>query len=141
MSAGKSREIQPRFVEMLNAIIDRNADRPIYITPELLNEEPGFAVGWEKIPAGPLVRLYKPGTTISQRDAMNGLADAVATLKAPRERLDSALRETVLSGIATMAFYSLDGKLDTARFRRYRDIARQLHPSNPITSQLQSALP
>jgi hypothetical protein len=72
---------------------------------------------------------------------MNGLAEAVATLKALRERLDSALRETVLSGIATMAFYSLDGKLDTARFRRYRDIARQLHPSNPITSQLQSALP
>lgn len=141
MSAGKSREIQPRFVEMLNAIIERNVDRPIYITPELLNEEPGFAIGWEKIPAGPLVRLYRPGTAFTQRDAMNGLADAVATLKAPRERLDSALRETVLSGIATMAFYSLDGKLDTARFRRYRDIARELHPASPITSQLQSALP
>jgi hypothetical protein len=140
MSAGKSREIQPRLVVMLIAIIDRNADRPIYITPELLNEEPGFAVGWEKIPAGPLVRLYKPGTTISQRDAMNGLADAVATLKAPRERLDSALRETVLSGIATMAFYSLDGKLDTARFRRYRDIARELHPTSPITAQMNQGL-
>ena len=140
MTSGKSRDIQERFVAMLNAIIERNADRPIYITPELLNEEPGFAVGWEKVPAGPLVRLYKQGMLISQRDALDGLSDAVATLKAPRERLDSALRETVLSGIATMAFYSLDAKLDTAGYRRYRDIARELHPTSPITAQIEQGL-
>ncbi len=137
MSAGKSREIQPRFVEMLNAIIELNADRPIYITPELLNDEPGFAIGWEKIPAGPMVRLFKPGTAYVQRDRSDGLAVAVAALKQPRERLDTALRETVLSGIATMAFYRLDGKQDTAGFRRYRDIARNLHPASPITGQLE----
>lgn len=137
MAAGKSRDIQPRFVEMLNALIEHNVDRPIYITPELLNDEPGFAVGWEKIPAGPMVRLFKPGTAYVQRDRTDGLAVAVATLKHPRERLDTALRETVLSGIATMAFYRLDGKQDTAGFRRYRDIARDLHPTSPITAQLE----
>lgn len=140
MASGKSRDIQERFVLMLNAIIERNANRPIYITPELLNEEPGFAVGWEKIPAGPLVRLFKPGMAITQRDAVNGLADVVATLKSPRERLDSALRETVLSGLATMAFYNLDGKQDTTGFRKYRDFARDLHPTSLITLEMDRGL-
>lgn len=137
MASGKSPIIQERFVTMLNEIIERNADRPIYITPELLNEEPGFAVGWERIPAGPLVRLFKPGTRLVQRDAVDGISNALGTLRSPRERLDSALRETMLIGVATMAMYNLDGKLDTAGFRRYRDIARNLHPTSPITGQLE----
>lgn len=140
IASGNSPRIQERFVTMLNDIIERNVDRPIYITPELLNEEPGFAIGWERIPAGPLVRLFKPGTRLVQRNAVDGIADALATLRNPRERLDSALRETMLVGIATMAMYNLDGKLDTAGFRRYRDIARNLHPTSPITGQLEQTV-
>ncbi|MBM4179442.1 MAG: DUF2723 domain-containing protein [Ignavibacteria bacterium] len=140
VASGKSSVIQERFVSMLNEIIERNADRPIYITPELLNEESGFAVGWERIPAGPLVRLFKPGKRPVQRDVVHGISDALGTLRSPRERLDSALRETMLIGVATMAMYNLDGKLDTTGFRRYRDIARNLHPTSPITGQLEQTL-
>jgi hypothetical protein len=46
----------------------------------------------------------------------------------------------MLIGVATMAMYNLDGKLDTAGFRRYRDIARNLHPTSPITLEMDRGL-
>lgn len=62
----------------------------------------------------------------------------IATLQHPKERLDSALRETALSGLASMAFYNLDARLDTSAFRTYRTYTLRLHPTSPITQQLQA---
>lgn len=141
VKAGKSKDIQPRFVSMLNSIFDNNADRPLYITPELLREEPGFAAGWEPVPAGPLVRLIRPGTTPKQRFSEVGLEKVITSIAMPRERLDSSLRDVVLMALGSTAMYRLDAMADTASFRTYRLYVRRLAPSHPVTSQLESIIP
>lgn len=139
--AGKSQNIQPRFVAMLNSMLDNNAERPLYITPELLNEEPGFAAGWQPVPAGPLVRLTRPGTTPKQRFSDAGLEKVIVSLSTPRERLDSSLRDVTMMALGSTAMYHLDALSDTASFRRYRLQARRLAPSHPAAVQLESILP
>lgn len=141
IAAGRSREIQPRFVGMLNGILEGNADRPLYITSELLNDEPGFAAGWEALPAGPLIRLTRPGSEPRQRFSEAGLEKIITSLAIPRERLDTSLRDVVLSSLGSSAMYYLDARTDTTSFRRYRLSARRLAPSHPVTVQLESVLP
>ncbi|MFM8771656.1 MAG: protein O-mannosyl-transferase family [Candidatus Kapaibacterium sp.] len=141
IAAGLSREIQPRFVGMLNGILDRNADRPLYITQELLNDEPGFAAGWEALPAGPLIRLTRPGVPPKQRFSEAGLEKIITSLAVPRERLDSSLRDLTMMALGSTAMYHLDALADTASFRRYRQKARRLAPSHSVTSQLESTIP
>ncbi len=139
--AGKSQEIQPRFVAMLNSLLDNNAERPLYITPELLSDEPGFAVGWQPVPAGPLVRLTRPGMMPKQRFSDVGLEKIITSLSAPRERLDSSLRDITMMALGSTAMYHLDALSDTASFRRYRMQARRLAPSHTAAAQLESMLP
>ncbi len=133
--------IQTRFVGFLNAILDSNTDKPLYITPELLNDEPGFAVGYTRIPAGPLVRLVPAGASATQRESAAGLQNLVSSLSGRTDRLDEALRQTVVSDVATMAMFMLDGKSDTAGFRRYREFARALDARSIATTQLNRVLP
>ncbi len=52
-------EIQRRFVDVLNAIVESNTDRPIYITPEMMTDEQGFAAEYRAVPVGRLVRLSR----------------------------------------------------------------------------------
>ncbi len=139
--AGKSQEIQPRFVAMLNSLLDNNAERPLYVTPELLSDEPGFASGWQPVPAGPLVRLIRPGTMPKQRFSDVGLEKVITSLYAPRERLDSSLRDITMMALGSTAMYHLDALSDTTSFRRYRMQARRLAPSHPAAVQLESMLP
>lgn len=135
------RIIQQRFVSLLNALVTANPDRPVYITPELLNDEQGFAVGYDRRPAGPLVRLIKDSANLRQREGTAGLNELVASLRGRTERLDMGLQQTALAGFGTMAYYRLDAFADTAGFRRYRDLARRLDPKDRITRQLDGAIP
>jgi hypothetical protein len=65
----------------------------------------------------------------------------MSVISQPQQRLDSTLQVITLSQVASNALYQLDGRLDTVGFRRYRDIAKRIHGSHPITRQLQSVLP
>ena len=141
VTAGKSAQIQPRFVGLLNGILNDNSDRPLYITPELLNDEPGFAAGWDAIPAGPLVRLIRPGTRPRQQFSLRGVDDIIQSLRHPRERLDSSLRDLVVGGIGSSAMYHLDAMQDTVAFRTWREHARRLAPLHPMTARLESIIP
>ena len=134
------RNIQQRFVDLLNAFLEKNLDRPVYITPELLNEEPGFAQGYERRPAGPLVRLVRPNASATQRNGLGGTSALVAALAGRTERLDVSLRQTTLSSLGTMAMYRLDAFSDTAGFRSYRDLARRLDRKDRITRQLDGVM-
>ncbi|MCX6140972.1 MAG: DUF2723 domain-containing protein [Candidatus Kapabacteria bacterium] len=128
--------IQQRFVELLNALLKNNPNNPVYVTPELLNEEAGFAVGYTRLPAGPLVRLVMDTVGLRQRQGLAGASELVASLAGRNERLDLGLKQTTLSGLGTMAMYRLDAFSDTAGFRRYRDLARRLDKRDAITRQL-----
>ena len=131
--------IQQRFVGLIDAILRADTSRPVYVTPELLSEQEPLLLDYQRIPAGPFVRLVKPGQ--QQRESTEGIERMMSVISQPQQRLDSTLQMITLSQIASNAFYQLDGRLDTVGFRRYRDIAKRIHGSHPITRQLQSVLP
>lgn len=133
--------IQQRFVDLLNAILRDNPDRPVYITPELLNDESGFAAGYMQLPAGPLVRLVKDTVGYYQRERTDGVPGLISSITQSTDRLDVGLRQTTLSALGTMAMYRLDGFSDTVGFRRYRELARLLYQRDRITQQLDAVLP
>jgi hypothetical protein len=109
------------------------------VTPELLSEQEPLLLDYQRIPAGPFVRLLKPGQ--QQRESTEGIERMMSVISQPQQRLDSTLQVITLSQVASNALYQLDGRLDTVGFRRYRDIAKRIHGSHPITRQLQSVLP
>ena len=131
--------IQQRFVGLIDAILRADTSRPVYVTPELLSEQEPLLLDYQRIPAGPFVRLVKPGQ--QQRESTDGIERMMSVISQPQQRLDSTLQMITLSQIASNAFYQLDGRLDTVGFRRYREIAKRIHSSHPITRQLQSVLP
>lgn len=131
--------IQERFVALIDAIVRADSTRPVYVTAELLNEPEPLLPEYQRIPAGPFVRLMQPGQP--QRQSIVGLDRMMSVLTRPQQRLDSALQLFTLSQIGANAFYQLDGLRDTSGFRRYRSIAERIHPSHPFTRQLQSVIP
>ena len=131
--------IQQRFVGLIDAILRADTSRPVYVTPELLSEQEPLLLDYQRIPAGPFVRLVKPGQ--QQRESTEGIERMMSVISQPKQRLDSTLQMITLSQLASNAFYQLDGRLDTVGFRRYREIAKRIHSSHPITRQLQSVLP
>lgn len=131
--------IQERFVTLIDAIVRADSTRPVYITPELLNEPEPVLPEYQRIPAGPFVRLLRPSQ--QQRGSTHGLDRMMSVVSRPTQRLDSSLQVITLSQVGSNAMYQLDGRKDTAAFRRYRDIAQRIAPSHPFTRQLQSVLP
>lgn len=110
-------EIQQRFVAVLNALVDANPDRPVYITPELIGEESGFAVGYDAIPVGPLLLLTRSGTVPPTRlDHVDRIA---SSLHGRESRLDQGLRGMVTQALGTNAIYA-------AQYRGDRALADQL---------------
>jgi hypothetical protein len=132
--------IQQRFVGVLNTLLAANDDRPLYVTPELLNEERGFAEGYMAIPVGPLIRLQR-NVAPSQTTDTRQLALLASSLRGRRERLDDGLREMAGLGIAQSAMYALQGRSDTATFRRLRDEARALDRRGRHVLYLDGILP
>ena len=131
--------IQERFVVLIDAILRADTTRPVYVTAELLNEPEPMLLDYQRIPAGPFVRLLRPGQP--QRDRADGIDRMMSVIAQPKQRLDSTLQVITLSQVASNALYQLDGRMDTAAFLRYRAIAQRIQPTHPITRQLQSVLP
>jgi len=135
-----NREIQGRFVDLLNAILEANADRPVYITPEMMNDEQGFATGYTAVPAGPLVRLVKGERAEGRKGerAKELVSEVVESLVVKRTRLDSAMSSLVISNLATNAMYALQVQKDVGSFTFYRDLAVRLDPKDRTTRMLLS---
>jgi hypothetical protein len=136
-------EIQRRFVDVLNAIVESNADRPIYITPEMMTDEQGFAAEFRAVPVGPLVRLSREqGTGNWERGSGNGewgmgnVEEVVKSLAEKKTRLDSAMSALVVSNLASNAMYALQVNQDVGSFRFYRDLAVRLDPKDRTTRML-----
>ena len=132
--------IQQRFVGVLNTLLAANDDRPLYVTPELLNEERGFAEGYMAIPVGPLIRLQRNVAPIQTTNTRQ-LALLTSSLRGRSERLDDGMREMAGLGIAQSAMYALQGRSDTATFRRLRDEARVLDRRGRHVLYLDGILP
>jgi hypothetical protein len=124
-------EIQRRFVDVLNAIVEANPTRPVYITPELFREEPGFAVGYRAVPVGPLVRLTKD-TSLLPKTQLDYLREVTSSLNGRTSRLDSALTQTVLSALYNDAMFTLEQRKDTAEYWKIRQYVVELDPKSRV---------
>lgn len=132
--------IQERFVDVLNAFLHTNDARPLYVTPEMMNEERGFGIGYAPTPAGPLVRLHR-ATPAEQRLKMTHVDDIVRSLDGRTERLDEGLRGLVSMDLAQSADYALRVQHDTAAFTRLRTHVQRLDPRGPHLRYLEGLLP
>lgn len=133
--------IQRRFVDVLNAIVETNAGRPVYITPELLQDERGFPPrSWGGLPVGPLIRLTRD-TAVDQRSRRQGVVDLIASLHGRDERLDSGIRSAATLGLIRSALSALHQHKDTVAYSRFREDARTLDPGDPNLSRLPRLLP
>ncbi len=121
-------EIQQRFVALLNAIVEANPDRPVYLTPELIGEEQGFAAGYDALPVGPLLRLTRD-PSVHPVTKLDHVDQIVLGLEGRSERLDEALRSSVLTALATTALYAVQANNDRAYLERVLVPIRQLDPS------------
>lgn len=133
-------EIQRRFVTFLNAVVDSNSTRPIYVTPEILNEEQGFAQGYAAIPVGPFYRLTRD-TTLRTKCAVDGLDLLATSLEHRNSRLDSGLRLTALGMVSTNVVYSFQVLADTSFARSLRNHAVALDSKSRTTRMLLQRIP
>lgn len=111
------KSIQIRFVRLLNAILDSNAHRPLYVTHEMLSGEDGFAANYYKIPVGPLVRLVPPGSVPSVSDSRSNyqrLASIEASLTGRTQRLDKGIASLIANVLrANTDWYRSKGERDS----------------------------
>jgi hypothetical protein len=132
--------IQDRFVEVLNALLHTNDERPLYVTPEMMNEERGFGNGYAPTPAGPLVRLHRT-TPVEQPIRLAQVDEIIRSLDGRTERLDNGLRGMVALVLAQSADYALRVKQDTATYARLRNVVQRIDPGGPHLRYLESLLP
>jgi len=92
-------DIQTRWVEVLQSIIEGNIDRrPVYITPEILSEERDVIKGYNVFREGPLLRVRRmTDTTIPDPSKDFRATQVLESLKGRNGRLDSALQVVVMS--------------------------------------------
>jgi len=134
--------IQQRFVDLLNGILENNSHRPLYVTPEMLSGEQGFAEGYGRIPCGPLVRLIPPGqTTMRLPLRLDSVRNLVGSLAGRTQRLDEGLRRTVVGGLTETAAYRVRVDADTVGFREMYNLVSALDPRSRAVHYLGSLQP
>jgi hypothetical protein len=135
-----NRNIQARFVALLNTLLDSNATRPLYVTPEIMGEEEGFAQGYRAYPVGSAYRLSKDSALRVRTDAKH-IPALEKSLRGRTERLDADLRERVMSVLASDAIYTAQFLRDTAEGRRLSKLAVDFNPKSPIATTLRQRIP
>lgn len=112
-------QIQMRFVELLNAILTANTDRPLYATFEIMNEEGGLGRQFEAYPVGPLVRLSERGRKV-QSVSFSHADNLIQGLRGRAERLDDGLRKMVRNEVESNIRYasSIGDSASVSQFRR-----------------------
>lgn len=116
---GNNEVIQRHFITMLNAFISNNPSHPVYITPELLNDEQGFATNLAKIPMGPLVLLSADSTLPAPLTVSPSISRIATSLHGKHSRLDDALREAVSASINANALYAREGHKNSSLYSKY----------------------
>lgn len=139
---GDAALIQARFIDLLNGILRGNAERPLYVTPEVAMGEPGFAAGYGSVQAGPLVRLVPAGDVPpAAKVRLDHVDELVASLTGRDGRLDKGIRQMAIAGLTETAVIALKERQDTATFRRIVDYARQMDARSRAVRYLGTLLP
>ncbi len=136
----KPNQIQQRFIALLNAILDSNQHRPLYVTPEVVAEEKGFAPGYRALPVANMYRLTKD-TSLVVRTKPDRLSRLALALDGKNSRLDKGLRETIMGMTAADAIYHVQFLNDSATGYRLRDLTIAFDPKHRISRTLLSRIP
>jgi hypothetical protein len=121
-----SARIQARFVAFLNSVVERNIpDRPVYVTTDVLQTEPGVAAGYRKLPQGFALRLVKAGQILPR---LRSRFDLDRFLQSPTDLDDEMQRGIVRIAAASV---ELAGRYaaetgDAAEGSKQRDLAKKL---------------
>lgn len=136
--------IQQRFIAMLNSFVDRNYTmHPIYITPDILSREAGFADGYTLIINGLRYRLIANGDTTPVPDPT---MDVTAFAKSaqqyytniPKHKVGSLeldICENLIKGLGRQAQYlANNGKIQQAV--PYLQSILSIDPTHPEALQM-----
>ncbi|MDZ4745907.1 MAG: DUF2723 domain-containing protein [bacterium] len=118
------RQIQQRFVDLLVAILKKNSDRPLYLTFEIMDDEPELLRQFEVLPVGPLIKIAVGGGK-GQRVSFNYTDSLIQGLRGRSERLDDGLRKTVRGVLETNTRYA-NTVGDSAGMSHFRRLDAQL---------------
>lgn len=128
--------IQRKFVALLNAYIDKNYDKhPIYLTLDILQNEPDIAKNYDQIPEGFAFRLYRKNLDSKQTSshpvslAKVNCDKFITSTRGRSGHLDEGIRK--MAGVCMInlgRYASSIGQADIGK--QALDKAREIDPKN-----------
>ncbi len=139
LSQENVQRIQRKYVALLNAYISKNFDtHPIYLTLDILQNEPEVAKEYEKVPEGFAFRLYKKNPNGSQPSvhliSLNKINcdKFVSSTKGRTGHLDDGIRKMAGVSMINLGRYAnSQGQPDIGQ--KALDLARIIDPKNQFT--------
>jgi len=118
--------IQARFIAFLNSVTERNiADRPVYVTTDVLQTEPGVAAGYRKLPQGFALRLVKAGQTLPTLKSRFELDRFLRSPTDPDDEMQRGIVRIAASSVELAGRYAAATE-DAAEAGKLRELAKKL---------------
>jgi tetratricopeptide (TPR) repeat protein len=124
--------IQQNFVALFRKIIESNIDKkPVYITLDILKTEEDMIRGYEVVPEGLAIRLYRPGTVPTDvRFEIPDLERFIESSNVTKSSIGHSLVEVVSHSVFSLGqFESLYQRMDNAK--KAYEYALKINPNNP----------
>ena len=138
-------ELQSRYEQLINSWIDQSIEsgRPVYITAEVLQQEPKVAALYEKIPQGLAFKLVKPkadGMPVLPLSSHNmDIKPFAASIKNRKGHLYDGIKQMAANQILNMAQYAwMTNRMKEAT--EFLQKAERIDPKNRILLQLKQAI-
>ena len=127
--------LQQNFMSLLNCFIEKHIDeRPVYITMDIMQTEPGFAENYVKIPQGFAFRLFRRDTTL--RVDINGLKleQFIESSKLRDDYLAEGIEQAAAVSLSNLGRYALV-KGQKAQAGKAFEKTLELDPNNAVAIQ------
>lgn len=124
--------IQQNFVALFRKLIESNIDkRPVYITLDILKTEEEMIRGYEVVPEGLAIRLYRPGTVPADvLFAIPNLNRFIESSKVTESSIGHSLVEVASHSVFSLGqFESLYQRFDNAK--KAYEYSLKINPNNP----------
>lgn len=138
-------ELQSRYEQLINSWIDQSIEsgRPVYITAEVLQQEPKVAALYEKIPQGLAFKLVKPKAdgmpVLPLSSHKMDIKPFAASIKNRKGHLYDGIKQMAANQILNMAQYAwMTNRMKEAT--EFLQKAERIDPKNRILLQLKQAI-
>ena len=138
-------ELQSRYEQLINSWIDQSIEsgRPVYITAEVLQQEPKVAAAYEKIPQGLAFKLVKPKVdgmpVLPLSSHKMDITHFSTSIKNRKGHLYDGIKQMAANQILNMAQYAwMTSRMKEAT--EFLQKAEIIDPKNRILLQLKQAI-